>query len=189
MPDSEPIVMLEGFDFEHIGHNIVNGLKWGPDGWIYGRHGITGTSLVGTPDTPKSKRQAVNCSIWRFHPDTKVFEIFCNGGTNPWGMDWDANGQLFYTNTVIGHLWHAIPGAYYDRMFGAHLNPYVYQTIPQTADHYHWDTGSERWNTIRKGVSDQTLSKGGGHAHMGCCLLYTSPSPRDATLSRMPSSA
>ena len=25
--------------------------------------------------------------------------------------------------------------------------------------------------------------------HLGGCLLYTSPSPRDATLSRMPSSA
>ena len=25
--------------------------------------------------------------------------------------------------------------------------------------------------------------------HLKCCLLYTSPSPRDATLSRMPSSA
>ena len=25
--------------------------------------------------------------------------------------------------------------------------------------------------------------------HVGACLLYTSPSPRDATLSRMPSSA
>ena len=25
--------------------------------------------------------------------------------------------------------------------------------------------------------------------HLGSCLLYTSPSPRDATLSRMPSSA
>jgi len=25
--------------------------------------------------------------------------------------------------------------------------------------------------------------------HPGACLLYTSPSPRDATLSRMPSSA
>ena len=25
--------------------------------------------------------------------------------------------------------------------------------------------------------------------HLGACLLYTSPSPRDATLSRMPSSA
>ena len=25
--------------------------------------------------------------------------------------------------------------------------------------------------------------------HLGCCLLYTSPSPRDRTRSRMPSSA
>ena len=28
-----------------------------------------------------------------------------------------------------------------------------------------------------------------GNANAGTCLLYTSPSPRDATLSRMPSSA
>ena len=28
-----------------------------------------------------------------------------------------------------------------------------------------------------------------GLPHIGTCLLYTSPSPRDATLSRMPSSA
>ena len=28
-----------------------------------------------------------------------------------------------------------------------------------------------------------------GDANIGVCLLYTSPSPRDATLSRMPSSA
>ena len=27
------------------------------------------------------------------------------------------------------------------------------------------------------------------HGYMNVCLLYTSPSPRDATLSRMPSSA
>ena len=30
---------------------------------------------------------------------------------------------------------------------------------------------------------------GGGPAGISACLLYTSPSPRDATLSRMPSSA
>ena len=30
---------------------------------------------------------------------------------------------------------------------------------------------------------------GGGPLPTWCCLLYTSPSPRDATLSRMPSSA
>ena len=34
----------------------------------------------------------------------------------------------------------------------------------------------------------QTQSQASLH-HRGTCLLYTSPSPRDATLSRMPSSA
>lgn len=157
VPDGEPIVMLDGFDAENIGHNIVNGMKWGPDGWLYGRHGITATSLVGKPGTPKARRTALNCSIWRFHPETHEFEVFCDGGTNPWGLDWDENGQLFYTNTVIGHLWHGIPGAYYTRMFGAHLNPHVYELIPHTADHYHWDTGAEKWNDIRNGVTGSTL--------------------------------
>ena len=171
IPDGEPIVMLDGFDAENIGHNIVNGLKFGPDGWLYGRHGITSTSLVGAPGTPAEKRVALNCSIWRFHPDRKIFEVFCHGGTNPWGMDWNEDGQLFYTNTVIGHLWHAIPGAYYERMFGAHLNPLVYEVIGHTADHYHWDKGSEKWSDIRAGISNVTSDLGGGHAHMGC-LIY-----------------
>lgn len=171
VPDGEPVVMLDGFDAENIGHNIVNGLKWGPDGWLYGRHGITATSLLGKPGTPEAKRTALNCSIWRFQPETHEFEVVCHGGTNPWGLDWDRNGQMFYTNTVIGHLWHAIPGAYYKRMFGAHLNPYVYEEIQHTADHYHWDTGAEKWNDIREGVTSSTSALGGGHAHMGC-LIY-----------------
>ncbi len=171
VPDGEPVAMLDGFDAETIGHNIVNGLKWGPDGWLYGRHGITSTSHVGAPGTAAAERIAMNCSIWRFHPERRDFEIFCHGGTNPWGTDWNEDGQLFYTNTVIGHLWHAIPGAYYERMFGAHLNPLAYEYIGHTADHYHWDRGSERWSDIRKGISDRTSELGGGHAHMGC-LIY-----------------
>lgn len=171
VPDGEPVVMLDGFDAETIGHNILNGLKFGPDGWLYGRHGITSTSYVGAPGTPEKDRVAMNCAIWRFHPERKSFEVFCHGGTNPWGMDWNEDGQLFYTNTVIGHLWHAIPGAYYERMFGAHLNPLAYEYIGHTADHYHWDRGSEKWSDIREGISDKTSELGGGHAHMGC-LIY-----------------
>jgi putative membrane-bound dehydrogenase-like protein len=171
VPDGEPIVVLDGFDAETIGHNIVNGLKFGPDGWLYGRHGITSTSYVGAPGTPEKDRVAMNCAIWRFHPFTRELEVFCHGGTNPWGMDWNEDGQLFYTNTVIGHLWHAIPGAYYERMFGAHLNPLAYEYIGHTADHYHWDRGSEKWSDIREGISDKTSELGGGHAHMGC-LIY-----------------
>jgi len=171
-PDGEPEVLLDGFNVKTIGHNIVNGLRWGPDGWLYGRHGITDTSAVGAPGTPLEKRTKINCGIWRFHPTRKVFEVVCHGGTNSWGHDWNAEGELFWINTVIGHLWHGIPGAYYRRMFGTHLNPHVYEVIEQTADHFHWDAGAETWSDIRKlGVTSKTDSLGGGHAHVGM-LIY-----------------
>jgi putative membrane-bound dehydrogenase-like protein len=171
-PDCEPEVLLDGFNVKTIGHNIVNGLRWGPDGWLYGRHGITDTSAVGAPGTPLEKRVKINCGIWRYHPTRKVFEVVCHGGTNSWGHDWNADGELFWINTVIGHLWHGIPGAYYRRMFGTHLNPHVYEVIEQTADHFHWDTGAETWSDIRKlGVTGKTDSLGGGHAHVGM-LIY-----------------
>jgi putative membrane-bound dehydrogenase-like protein len=171
-PDGEPEVLLDGFNVKTIGHNIVNGLRWGPDGWLYGRHGITDTSAVGAPGTPLEKRVKINCGIWRYHPTRKVFEVVCHGGTNSWGHDWNAEGELFWINTVIGHLWHGIPGAYYRRMFGTHLNPHVYEVIEQTADHFHWDAGAETWSDIRKlGVTGKTDSLGGGHAHVGM-LIY-----------------
>ncbi|MCB1225746.1 MAG: c-type cytochrome [Verrucomicrobiales bacterium] len=178
-PDGPPQVLLDGFDAETIGHNIVNGLKFGPDGWLYGRHGITSTSAVGAPGTPESERTRFNCAIWRFHPTQHRFEVFCHGGTNPWGSDWNASGQLFYTNTVIGHLWHAIPGAYYERMFGSHLRSGIYEIINHTADHVHWDSGAEVWNDIRKGVSSRTSELGGGHAHMGCLIYPGGNWPQD----------
>ena len=171
-PDGEPEVLLDGFNVKTIGHNIVNGLRWGPDGWLYGRHGITDTSAVGAPGTPLEKRVKINCGIWRYHPTRKVFEVVCHGGTNSWGHDWNAEGELFWINTVIGHLWHGIPGAYYRRMFGTHLNPHVYEVIEQTADHFHWDAAAETWSDIRKlGVTGKTDSLGGGHAHVGM-LIY-----------------
>lgn len=168
VPDGEPEVILDGWNYRTIGHNIVNGLRWGPDGWLYGRHGITDNSLVGTPGTPEAGRTRLNTAIWRLHPVTRRFEVVCHGGTNPWGFDWNDHGDLFFTNTVIGHLWHAVPGAYYRRMFGSHLNPYVYEIIEQTADHFHWDTGAEKWSDLRdKPMSSKTDALGGGHAHVG----------------------
>jgi putative membrane-bound dehydrogenase-like protein len=179
VPDGEPEVLLDGFNTKTIGHNIVNGLRWGPDGWLYGRHGITDTSAVGAPGTPADKRVKFNCAIWRFHPTRKVLEAVAHGGTNSWGHDWNAEGELFMINTVIGHLWHVIPGAYYRRMFGTHLNPYVYEVIEQTADHFHWDTGSEKWSDIRTGISNKTLELGGGHAHVGMLIYQGGTWPKE----------
>src|SRR6185436_3086989 len=169
IPDGEPEVLLDGFEERSIRHNLANGLKWGPDGWLYGRHGILATSYVGKPGTPREQRAALNCSIWRFHPVTRAFEVVTHGTTNPWGHDWDDYGQLFFINTVIGHLWHVVPGAYYKRMYGEHPNPYLYELIDQTADHVHWDK-KETWEEIRRGVTDATLKAGGGHAHSGLMI-------------------
>ena len=46
-----------------------------------------------------------------------------------------------------------------------------------------------RRNTIANLLSDWGLINVVGKSVVEACLLYTSPSPRDATLSRMPSSA
>ncbi len=170
VPDGEPVVVLNGWNGDVIRHNIVNGLRWGPDGWLYGRHGITTISLVGAPETAPEHRTQVDCGVWRYHPTRKNFEIVCSGTTNPWGMDWDDHGQMFFINTVIGHLWHVVPGAYYQRMFGEHFDSHVYQLLPQTADHYHWDT-KEAWHDIQKlGVTPTTDEAGGGHAHCGMMI-------------------
>ena len=171
-PDGPPQVLLNGFNGDEIRHNIVNGLRWGPDGWLYGRHGIQATSLVGKPDAAPSQRTPINCCIWRIHPQTKEFQVVAEGGTNSWGFDFDDDGEMFMINTVIGHMFHVVPGARFRRMYGAHFNPHTYHVIEQTADHYHWDR-SETWgSTKKKGVSASTDAAGGGHAHTGLmCYL------------------
>ncbi len=164
-PDGYRETLLDGFNVQDIGHNIVNGLRWGPDGWLYGRHGITATSYVGAPGTPQDVRTTLNCCIWRYHPSMKKFEVVTNGTTNSWGMDYDEHGEFFFTNNVIGHLWHVVPGAHFQRMFGVDFNPYLYELMPQTADHYHWDNG-ESWTDSRDGKGPHG-ELGGGHSHCG----------------------
>ena len=165
VPDGPPVTLLDGFDTENIGHNIVSGLTCGPDGWIYGRHGIKATSRPGPPHVPPAERTPINCGIWRYHPATERVEVVVNGTTNPWGFDYNEDGEFFFTNNVIGHLWHIIPGAHYKRMYGDDFNPHLYELIDQHADHYHWDN-SQNWTDSREGVGVHN-ELGGGHSHCG----------------------
>ncbi|MBT3567450.1 MAG: hypothetical protein HN494_01270 [Opitutae bacterium] len=170
-PDAEPTVLLDGWHSGKVRHNIVNGLKWGPDGWLYGRHGILQASKVGKPGTQDEARVKISCSIWRYHPTRHKFEVVCEGTTNSWGHDWNEHGQLFFINTVIGHLWHGVPGAFYKRMYGQHQNPHLYELIQQTGDHFHWDIGREKWADLKKtGLTPSTDEAGGGHAHCGMMI-------------------
>ena len=60
-----------------------------------------------------------------------------HGFSNPWGIDYDAKGQLVMSACVIPHLWHVVPGGIYQRQGGRHFNPYVYSDIQTIADHRH----------------------------------------------------
>jgi putative membrane-bound dehydrogenase-like protein len=175
IPDGEPEVLLDGFTTATDSHHtFANGLKWGPDGWLWGRVGITSKARVGVPGTPDAERVPMNGGIWRYHPGRHVFEAVSHGTTNPWGMDWNAEGEPFFINTVIGHFWHAITGAHFERMHGADVDPHSYALIPQHADHYHFDTGAG-WTKSRAAQDGSTFAPGsdnlgGGHAHTGLMI-------------------
>ncbi len=165
VPDGPPVVALTGWNI-NAGHNFVNGLAWGPDGWLYGRHGITTKSTVGRPGTATNDWVTLDCSIWRYHPVTKQFDVVCRGTTNPWGLDWDENGQAFFSNNVIGHYWHVIPGGYYKRMFGEHNRSNLFELMESASDHLHW--AGAKWSEARGGAAHDAL--GGGHSHCGLMI-------------------
>ncbi len=174
VPDGQAEVILDGWDL-NARHNIFNSLVWGPDGWLYGCNGILSRSRVGRPGTPDEERTPIDCGVWRYQPQTGEFNVVASGSTNPFGLDFDEFGQAFITNCVIKHLFHVIPGAHYERMFGQDLNPYAYELLPSCADHIHW--GGGHWTTSRGGADHDDA--GGGHAHSGCAIYLADQFPAE----------
>ena len=175
LPDGEPEVMLDGFDVARGNyHNFANGLRWGPDGWLYGRCGHSCPGKIGVPGTPDELRYPIDGGIWRYHPQRKMVEVLAHGTVNPWGHDWNEHGELFFINTVIGHMWHLIPGAHYrESGSGASQNSLIYERMPQHADHFHYDTNLP-WGRSRYGAADDF---GGGHAHVGMAIYQADHFP------------
>lgn len=175
VPDGPPEVLLDGFTTTGGNrHTFANGLKWGPDGWLWGRVGISSGAKIGVPGAPDDQRVEMRGGIWRYHPSRRVIEAVSHGTTNPWGLDWNEVGEPFFINTVIGHLWHAIPGAHFQRMHGNDVDPHAYALIGQHADHYHFDTGAG-WQKSRAAFDGSAFAAGsdelgGGHAHCGLMI-------------------
>jgi len=166
-PDGPPENLLDGWNLKEVKHNIFSSFTWGPDGWLYATNGIQSKSAVGKPGTPADQRVKFDCGVWRYHPTKHLFEVVAVGTTNPWGLDFDEYGNCFITNCVIAHLWHIIPGAHYQRMYGQHFNPYHYGFMQSCADHLHWGGGN--WTESRGGQGKHSEA-GGGHAHVGAMV-------------------
>lgn len=171
VPDGEPRILLDGFGYQDT-HETLNAFIWGPDGWLYGCHGVFTHSKVGKPGTPDAGRVPMNAAVWRYHPTRHVFDIFARGTSNPWGVDFNDHGQAFITACVIPHLWHIIQGARYQRQGGQHFNPYLYDDIKTIADHSHYtgDIRDSAWWGHEPELSDSVSIAGGGHAHCGAMI-------------------
>src|SRR2546430_725618 len=123
-------VLKTGFGLEDR-HELLNGFAWGPDGWLYMTHGVFTHSKVRDPNDPDGFGVAVDAALARYHPRTKKFEVFAEGTSNPWGVDWNERGDAFVSACVIQHLFHMAPGGQYNRQGGTWANPYGYvQDLP-----------------------------------------------------------
>jgi putative membrane-bound dehydrogenase-like protein len=112
VPDGDPQVLLSGFGMEDA-HSVANSLTWGPDGWLYGCQGSTVTAHIRGIEFQQG--------VWRYHPITRRFELFCEGGGNSWGLDFDRRGELLYSTNVGGFcMLHGVQGGYYWKSFGKH---------------------------------------------------------------------
>jgi putative membrane-bound dehydrogenase-like protein len=137
-------ILLKGFGSQDT-HETLNTFQWGPDGWLYGLQGVFTQSSVKPGEPGASAPGApveVTAGVWRYHPVTKKFELFAEGTSNPWGMDFDDNGQCFLACCVIPHLFHIVPGGIYKRQAGQSLNPYAYGYLNEICDHtFHKESG------------------------------------------------
>jgi putative membrane-bound dehydrogenase-like protein len=191
-PGGGPQILLDGWNYTADTHEVLNTFTWGPDGWLYGCHGVFCPSHVGKPGAPESERQWMDAGVWRYHPTRHQFEVFTEGGSNPWGIDFNEYGQLFAEMCVIPHFWQMIQGARIERQGGEHfcinrdetarnepsrdrrsrkpIYPFVYQDIKQHGDHVHW-AGSKGPHA----ANARSDAVGGGHAHAGLmCYLGAS---------------
>jgi putative membrane-bound dehydrogenase-like protein len=121
VPDGDPDVLVTGFGMEDA-HSVANSLTWGPDGWLYGCQGSTVTAHINGIEFQQG--------VWRYHPLTRRFELFCEGGGNSWGLDFDRHGNLLYSTNVGGFtMLHGVQGGYYWKQFGKHgalHNPFTF---------------------------------------------------------------
>jgi putative membrane-bound dehydrogenase-like protein len=172
VPDGEAQILLDGWGYQDT-HETLNAFNWGPDGWLYGCHGVFTHSRVGKPGTPDAERTPLNAAVWRYHPQRHNFEVFAWGSSNPWGVDFDDRGQAVITACVIPHLYHVIQGGRYQRQSGQHFNPYVFDDIKTAADHLHYLGATPHSGN---GLSD---SVGGGHAHCGAAIYLADQFPEE----------
>jgi putative membrane-bound dehydrogenase-like protein len=135
-PDGPAEVMLDGWGWQDT-HETLNSFTWGVDGWLYGCHGVFTFSAVGAPGTPAAERHKIRAGVWRYHPVRGKFEVFAHGGSNQWGLDFNAHGHLFMTHCRSFHggggTTHVIRNGHYWNQANNDYAPWISNRAPDFA--------------------------------------------------------
>jgi putative membrane-bound dehydrogenase-like protein len=139
VPDGDPVVHLAGFGIEDS-HSVTNSLRFGPDGWLYATQGSTVSAAVVRPGmNDKQPVHSMGQLVWRYHPETRKYEIFAEGGGNAFGLEMDSQGRIFSGhNGGDTRGFYYTQGAYLQKGFGKHgplSNPYSFGYFPAMAHH------------------------------------------------------
>jgi putative membrane-bound dehydrogenase-like protein len=130
--DGPATTLLDGWTLAKGGwtNNIFNNLTWGPDGWLYGCCGMSTHGLVGKPGDPPEQRIRFSSSAWRYHPGRHQIDLVYRGGTNPFGLDFDADGELLTSDVGPYPIWQGRRGGNYEVEFEpAYISPFAYQSL------------------------------------------------------------
>ncbi|MCC7065268.1 MAG: hypothetical protein IT456_20840 [Planctomycetes bacterium] len=130
--DGPAQTLLDGWTLADGGwtNNLFSNLTWGPDGWLYGCCGMSTHGLVGKPGDAKQKRMKVSSAVWRYHPGRHQFDLVYRGGTNPFGLDFTADGELLTSDVGPYPVWHGRRGGNYEVEFEpAYISPFAYQSL------------------------------------------------------------
>ncbi len=173
--DGPPQVLLDGWGFQDT-HETLNSFTWGPDGWLYGCHGVFTHSFVGKPGTPDAQRQKIRAGVWRYHPVRHEFEVFAHGASNQWGLDFNSVGHLFMTHcrsfhgqggtTYVlrnGHYWNQANNDYAPFISNrpADFAPGLKNFLPASARYDSGEGGAGK---------PGTTAVYGGHSHVGTMI-------------------
>ncbi len=126
VPDGDPEVCLSGFGLQDT-HAVANSIQFGPDGWLYGANGSTTKGNVSSKVSKNVKFEGQH--IWRYHPVTRVFEIYAEGGGNTFSTEIDAQGRFFSGTNGAQRGMHYDQGMSGAKNFGKHgpqTNPYAF---------------------------------------------------------------
>ena len=130
VPDGDPEVLLTGFGMEDT-HSLRQLAAVGAGRLALRRRTAAPVTVQDQePREPEGRSIEFQQGIWRYHPKTKQFELFSEGGGNTYGLDFDKHGQVIAgTNWGGFAMLHQVQGGVLRqglRKHGPLHNPHTY---------------------------------------------------------------